>query len=77
MISDVFSSTSQTSYPNLGGASDWLKQISFAGNETKKKHKPELGVDTSSVRNFFVPSSDIISQRHVWWRREISAAFSG
>ena len=52
-------------YPDLGSASDWLKQY------------PELGSDTSSVGNFCDHFSDVISQGNRWWHCEMLSVFSG
>ena len=55
-------------YPDLGKASDWLKQI-FNQSEALS-HK-------SSVWNFCARFSDVISRGNQWWRSEMSAVFSG
>ena len=44
---------------------------------TNQKHYPELGIGTSTVWNFCSHFSDVISQGHQWWCREIIAVFSG
>ena len=36
-----------------------------------------MGGDTSSVWSFFDRPSDVISRGNQWWRREMSAVFSG
>ena len=42
-----------------------------------QKHYPDLGSDTSPIRNFCASFPDIISQGNRWWRRDMSAVFSG
>ena len=37
----------------------------------------DLGREASSVWNFCARFSDIIPRRHLWWRQEMSAVFSG
>ena len=46
-------------YPDLGSASDWVKQII-----SQAEHFPDLGSDASSVWNFSVRSSDVISREN-------------
>ena len=45
-------------YPDLGSASDWMKQIS-----TNQNHYPDLGKDTSSVWNFVAETSFFVETR--------------
>ena len=49
----------------------------FLRHTTNQKHYPELGIGTSTVWNFCSHFSDVISQGHQWWCREITAVFSG
>ena len=63
-------------YPDLGSASDWLKQISHTA-QPYHKHYPDLDSDASSVQNFCIHFLDVISQGNHWWRRKMSAVFSG
>ena len=44
---------------------------------TNQNYYPDLGSDTSSVWNFCVRFSDVISRGNQWWRREMSVVFSG
>ena len=44
---------------------------------TNQKHYPDLGSDASSVWNFCARFSDVISLANQWWRRQMSAIFSG
>ena len=44
---------------------------------TNQKHYPDLVSDASSVWNFCAHFSDVISRGNQWWRREMSAVFSG
>ena len=44
---------------------------------TNQTHYPDLGGDASSVWNFCSRFSDVISWGNQWWRREMSAVFSG
>ena len=44
---------------------------------TNQRHYPDLGSDAPSVWNFFARFSDVISRANQWWRREMSAVFSG
>ena len=53
----------------------WLKPISYAAITNQKQS--DLGSDASSVWNFCVRSSEIVSQGNQWWRHEISAVLSG
>ena len=42
-------------YPDLGSASDWMKQLSNAVLVTNQKHYPDLGSDVSSfLRRHFI-----------------------
>jgi len=54
-----------------------LAEANFPLGTTNQKHYPDLGSDTSSVWNFCVRFSDVISRGKQWWRREMSAVFSG
>ena len=56
----------------IQSASDWLKRIFHAVPTTNKKHRPDLGSDTSSVGSW-----GHISRGNQWLRREMSAVFSG
>ena len=49
----------------------------FPQHTTNQKHYPELGIGTSTAWNFCSHFSDVISQGHQWWCREITAVFSG
>ena len=49
----------------------------FPQHTTNQKHYPELSIGTSTVWNFCSHFSDVISQGHQWWCREIIAVFSG
>jgi len=44
---------------------------------TNQQHNSPLGSDASSVWKFCARFSDVISWGKKWWRREISAVFSG
>ena len=44
---------------------------------TNQKHYPDLDSDASSVWNFCARFSDVTSRGTRWWRREMSAVFSG
>ena len=52
-------------YPDLGSASDWLKQISHA-ELTNQKHYSDLAIDTSSVWFFCLRFSNVISRGNQW-----------
>ena len=61
-------------YLDLSSNCDWMKQILLAVQQIKagdQKCYPDLGSPTSSIRNFCVRSSDVISwENHVEaWRR--------
>ena len=62
-------------YPDLVGF--WLVESNFLRGTANQKHYPDLGSDTSSIRNFCTRFSDVISRGNQWWRREMSAVFSG
>ena len=64
--------TDDVRYPDLGSASDWLKEI-----PTNQKHYQELGSDMSSVWNSCARYSDIVLRGLKWRPRETSAVFSG
>ena len=51
----------------------WLAE----NDSTNEKRYPDLGTDTSSVWNFCTRFSNVISRGNQWWRREMSAVFSG
>ena len=59
-------------HPDLGSASDWLKQISHAPWPIEA-----LSSDASSVWNFCARFLDVISRGNLWWRRDMSSVFSG
>ena len=63
-------------YPDLGSASDWLKQISHTALPIRSTSQIWV-VTLSSVWNFCTRFSDVISQGNRWWCPEISAVFSG
>ena len=44
---------------------------------TNQTHDPDPGSDTSSVWNFCARLSDVIFRGNQWWRRQMSAVFSG
>ena len=60
-------------YPDLGSASDWLKQISHG--TTNQKQYQDLGSAASSVWNFCARFSAVISGGNQWWRCEMKAVF--
>ena len=63
-------------YPDLGSASDMVVPCAkFAS--TNQKHYPDLGSDVSSVWNISAHFSDVIWRGNQWWRRQMSAVFSG
>ena len=65
-------------HPELGSASDWSYRLGFGKfASTNQKHYPDLGSDASSVWNFCARFSDVISRGNQWWRRKVSAVFSG
>ena len=43
----------------------------------RSTHNPDLGSDASSIWNFCSRFSEVISPGNRWWRREMSAVFSG
>ena len=47
------------------------------GTWTNQKHYPDLDSDASSVWNFCACFSDVIWRGNHWWRRQMSAVFSG
>ena len=59
-------------YPDLDSASDWMKQIL-----NQQKRYLDLSSDASSVWSFCARFSDVFSRGNQWWRREMSAVFSG
>ena len=61
-------------YPDLGKASDWLKQISHVARPIRGKHYPDLGCDTLSVWSLCASFSDVIL-RPGKPRREMTAVF--
>ena len=56
----------------LGSASNTIG-CKFASSN--QKNYPDPGSDASSVWNFCVRFSDIISRGNQWWRRKLSAVF--
>ena len=65
-------------YPDLGSASDWLKQISHPTNTRPIKRTTHIWVsDSSSVLNFCARLSDVISPGNHWWRHKMSTILSG
>ena len=49
----------------------------FLRATTNQKDDPDLGGEASSVWKFCVRFSDAISRGNQWWRRDMSAVFSG
>ena len=49
----------------------------FASDNQKHNVNPDLSSDASSIWNFCARFSDVISRGNRWWRREMSAVFSG
>ena len=65
-------------YPDLGSASDWLKQISYPTNTRPIKRTTHIWVsDSLSVQNFCARLSDVISPGNHWWRHKMSTILSG
>ena len=63
-------------YPDLGSTSNCLKQISLAVRPIRSTTQ-DLASDTSSEWNFCTRSSGVTSRGNKWWRRKMSAVFSG
>ena len=61
-------------YPDLGSASDWLKQISHVALPIRSTSQIWV-VTLSSVWNFCAHFSNVISLGNHWWHPEISAVF--
>ena len=57
-------------YPDLGSASDWSCRV---GN----LFQPITSTTQIWVWNFCARFSDVISRGNQWWRRQMSAVFSG
>ena len=55
----------------------WLVVPGGKFDSANQKHYPDLGSDASSVWNFCVRFSDVISGGNQCWRCEMSAVFSG
>ena len=55
----------------------WRLRIDYRNSILMTCHCPDLDSDTSSVWNFWAPSSDFISRGNQWYRREMSAVLSG
>ena len=66
-------------YPDLGNASDWLKQISPAARPIRSsvqvwvvtRHQTKYGISA------LVSQTSFRGETMQWWYREISAVFSG
>ena len=54
-----------------------VRLIGWKFASTNQKYYPDLSSDASSVWNFCVRFSDVISRGNQWWRREMSAVYSG
>ena len=67
----------QMSIPDLGSASDWLKQISQAARIIRNTTQIWVVLNASSEWYFCAPFSDVISRRDRWWRRKMWSVFSG
>ena len=57
--------TGDIRYPDMGSASDWLKEISSC-HMTNQKHYADLGRDTSLVWNYCSYCSNVILQGIQW-----------
>ena len=68
--------TDDSSLP-WSGQCFWLVEANFPRGTTNQKHYPELGGDTPSVWDFGTRFSDVVWRGNQWWRREMSALFSG
>ena len=64
-------------YQDLGSAFDWSWMPRGKLALTNQRYYLDLGSDASSVWNFCARFSDVISLGNQWWRREMSALFSG
>ena len=74
--------TSLRKQPTLGDATTefpakWRLRNERRNSPLMTRHYPDLGSDASSVWNFCTRFSDFISWGNQWWRREMSAVFSG
>ena len=63
-------------YPDLGSTSNCLKQIFLAVRPIRSTTQ-DLASNTSSEWNFCTRSSDVTWRGNKWWRRKMSAVFSG
>jgi len=61
-------------YPDLGSASDLLKQISHTVRPIRSI--TQMDNEASSVWNFCTNFLDVFSRGNQWWHREMSAVFS-
>ena len=61
-------------YPDLGCASDWLKQISHTVRPIRRI--TQMDSEVSSVWNFCTHFLGAFSQGNQWWHREMSHVFS-
>ena len=67
----------QMSIPDLGSASDWLKQISQAARIIRNTTQIWVVLNASSEWYFCARFSDVISRRNRWWRRKMWSVLSG
>jgi len=75
---DVWETSAEIPYWWRVTAQIWaVLLIGWSKFSTNHKHCPDLGSDTSWVRNFCARFSDVISRGDHRWRGEMSAVLSG
>ena len=55
----------------------WLVEANFRRGTSNQKHYPDLCIHMSSVSNFYVRSSEVLSRANQCWHREMLVVFSG
>ena len=55
----------------------WRPRNEYRNSVLMMRHYPDLGSDASSVWNISAHFSDVIWRGNQWWRRQMSAVFSG
>ena len=76
-LSNKCSSSILMTHHYLPGQCYWSAKANFPLGTTNQKHYPLLSSDMSSVWNVCAIYSDVILRGNQWWRRKMSAVFSG
>ena len=78
---DVWEASAEIPYWWRGTTHIWvvllIGRVAWKFDSTNQKHYPDLDTDASSVWNFCVRFSDVFWRGNQWYRRQMTAGFSG